>query len=237
MFGCASFQQMPVLTGGSILLATYRSQVWQISHTLRELQVSSPDNVEWEEYKLGYAGFGLALPANWETIEFSRETLDKNFGILGEHNSSFRRLLKIEDFRAMIVAGVQFYAVDLSGLEAGYSFPPSVNVMKIDTGVRMPLATIMKENLREIRLMADKEYPIDSELVRIGNSEAIFIRYIFTYDQGNQQLQVTQMEHYILVNETVLYVLTIAMQLDLAEQHSAIAKKIGESFHLIAMNE
>ena len=198
-----------------------------------EVVVTSTLESGWTLYSMKTSGFALALPPGWERLDLNPSALATGLSIVGERNPKLKELFSSQTLRELAAAGIRFYGFDPSPQSLASGSPTSVNVLKLEIGVSLPLDPLVSLTLEQLKGMADPATPITHRRVTLSNVEAEEIQYRekLTSVTGEQvQLRLMQ---FLMVDGTTEYVVTCATSTQPANDQATVLEKIGKSFRLL----
>jgi hypothetical protein len=187
----------------------------------------------WILYELQTSKFALALPSEWKRLDLSPGGLENSLAVVGELNPNYKGVLSGQTLRNLITSGFRFYALDLSPEALSARFPVSVNVLKLDVGIALPLDSVVSLVLEQLKNTADSTVPITHRRVTLSNIQAEEIKYgakLATLTGAPFIFMVTQ---YVFLNGTIEYVITFGSPREVTENYNPIFEQIAQSFRLL----
>jgi hypothetical protein len=187
----------------------------------------------WMLYELTDEGFAIALPPDWEYLNLSPDGLEDSLGAVNELNPEFNQVFSSDFFVSLVANGLKFYGIDITSDLANYGLPSSVNVLKLDIGIAMPMETYISLNLRQLETIANEDAPLTNQRVQLGDIEAEEIKYQADIADALGQTNTVALTQYLMLNDTFAYVITLSSPVDLAESYEAMFEEISQSFYFI----
>lgn len=187
----------------------------------------------WTFYQAPDAGFAISLPPEWLRIGLSPAALEDVLTIVGEQNPQLQELLTNETLSRLVAGGLVFYALDASLESLSAGFPTTINVLKVDLGLEVPLDFYVSVNLVQVEKIADPEVPITHERVTLTNLEAEEIKYAAEYVNAAGEPVPVMLTQYLALEGGTAYIVTLATPTELADNYSTVFEQIGQSFQLL----
>jgi len=188
---------------------------------------------DWQTITNEAEGFQVEIPAQWEILELSESAIGLGMAIVGENNPQLQALLSNATFRQLLATGMKFYALDLSDSALRYALPANINIIKVEIGGDLPIATLQKLNERQLASLAEADYPVRSEIVTSYGREALLFQYVVAYDLGFSEPQLIAVNQLLLVEEGVQYILTVGVPLAAVDDYLDRVVHIIDSFQLL----
>jgi hypothetical protein len=187
----------------------------------------------WILYEVPAEGFAIALPLEWLYLELSPDGLADALSVVGELNPEVGSLLSSDMIRSLAASGIKFYAMDLSLDALEHGAPPSVNVLKLDIGMVLPLDSLVELALPQLRELAIPGTSVTHQLVSLSNVDAEEIRYTAQLTGVTGQSQSAHLVQYLVLDGSINYTITLAGPSELADDHAPVFKQIAQSFRLL----
>lgn len=187
----------------------------------------------WTFYQVPDAGFAVALPPEWLRIGLSPEAFEDVLVTVGERNLELQEMLTSKTLRRLIAGGIIFYALDISPESLEADFPTTINALKVDLGMEVPLDLYATLNLAQVEQIADPRVPVTHQRVTLTNLEAEEINYAAEYVNAADEPVLVMLTQYLALDGSTAYIITLATPLDLAYDYSAIFEEIGRSIQLL----
>jgi hypothetical protein len=187
----------------------------------------------WVLYELPLDGFSISLPPGWVPVDVSPEGLAAMLEIIGEENPQLEGFLSNQAFNELFAQGLVFYAIDTDPVVLASGSPATLNILKLDTGIELPLDVLTPLTLGQLDEIALPDVPLTSERIDLGGVEADMIRYAAEVADlaGNlQQVGITQL---IVPSAGGLYILSLGAPLELSPDLQGMLDGIGGSFRLV----
>ncbi len=194
--------------------------------------ITSTLETGWTLYRMVDEGFEIALPPGWQTFSLNPETMQDALAIVGEQNPAFKDMFSSEMLLRLAAAGIKFYGMNLQADAMAYDLPPSINILKIDLGMALPLDTYIPATLKQLEAVADPEVPITHRRVTLSGVDAEEFKYGMAMTNLLGKPIKGKVVQYLLVDGTTQYAITLASPNELAEGYAAIFEQIGQSFKL-----
>ena len=178
-------------------------------------------------------GFAIAIPPEWEQLDLSAEGMEDTLALMGERNPEFGKVFSSQYVRGLLASGIKFYGLDLSDESFAHGFPTSVNVIKLDLGLDMPMDLFVDLNLQQIENLANPNYPVTHDRIQIGDLEA---------EEFSYQAQIVDplgnsidmwLNQYLLLDGPVAYVITLGGVPETEQSQAQIFHDIAHSFRLL----
>jgi hypothetical protein len=80
--------------------------------------------------------------------------------------------------------------------------------------------------------VADPQVPITNRRVTLSNAEAEEIKYAVGYVGPNGDIMQVMITHYLVVDGSTAYVITLSTSAKLADEYSTTFEEIGRSFRV-----
>jgi hypothetical protein len=186
----------------------------------------------WIRYEVTAEQFAIALPPEWLQLDLNPEALADLLGIVGEQNPQFDELFSSQMLRALVAAGVKFYAIDLNPDSLVLDLPTTANIIKVDLGLEIPLDVFVNLNLTQIEDLASPDVPVTHRRVMLTNVEAEEFKYVAEITDITGRNITMMFTQYLLLDETVAYVVTLSAPAELADAYISTFEEIGQSFEL-----
>jgi uncharacterized protein YraI len=186
----------------------------------------------WQPVVNQEEGFQLETPTAWTSLTLTEDALSLGSAFIGENNPQLQALFDSPAFQQFFSSSMKFFALDLSPEGLAHLLPPSINVIKLDIGADLPLTTLKQLNERQLSLLAEPGYPLQSEIVTTHGHEAIIFQYIMSYSFGGDATQLTQLTQLLLTDQGVQYILTVGIPLTAVDTYRPTVKHILNSFQL-----
>jgi hypothetical protein len=177
-------------------------------------------------------GFAISLPSEWSQPIVDPEALEAMLAAAGEQNPGLGNMLSSEALQGLVAGGIKFYSQDTSPESAESGIPTSVIILKINTILQLPLDTYVAFALGQIRGVADPQVPITNRRVTLSNAEAEEIKYAVGYVGPNGDIMQVMITHYLVVDGSTAYVITLSTSAKLADEYSTTFEEIGRSFRV-----
>ena len=187
----------------------------------------------WVQYDLPNQGFSVALPPGWTPVDVSAEGLAAMIEMMGEQNPQLGGFLGNQAMADMVAEGMVFYALDTNPAAYALGMPPTINVLKMDTGIALPLDMVVPLTLGQLEGIALPEVPITNERIDLNGVEAELIRYVGDLSSiTGEPLQVgfTQV---VIPFGGRLYVVSISAPVGLGSDYQDLLDQIAGSFQLL----
>jgi predicted secreted protein len=194
--------------------------------------ISSTLENGWTYYQALAEGFAIALPPEWLQIGLSPADLE-SVAIVVDENPELREMLTSETLRNLVAGGLVFYALDASPESLDGGIPATVNVLKVDLGLEVPLDFYISVNLAQVEQIADPDVPIIHERVSLTNLEAEEIKYAAEYVSAAGDPVPVMLTQYLALEGDTAYIITLATPTELADGYSPVFEYIGRSFQLL----
>ena len=194
--------------------------------------ITSTLETGWVLYKVQKEGFAIALPPEWLRVNLDAEAFEDSLAIIGEQNPGLGQLLTSETLRSLAAGGIKFYGLDTSPESLIPGFPTTVNVLKLNLGLALPLDTIVAVNLGQIEAIADPDVPLTNRRVSLSNVEAEEIKYGTEIAMPTGDSILLMITQYLVVDGSIMYVVTLGTPLELTDDYSTTFEEIGKSFRL-----
>jgi hypothetical protein len=187
----------------------------------------------WILYEVTTESFAIALPPTWEQLDLSAAGMEDTLAVMGERNPEFGQFFSSQYLRGLLAAGIKFYGLDMSEESFANGFPTSVNVIKLDLGLDMPLDLFVNVNLQQVESLANPDYPVTHERIQIGDMEA---------EEFSYQAQITDplgdsidmwLNQYLLLDGPVAYVITLGGVPETEQTQAQTFHDIAQSFRLL----
>jgi len=187
----------------------------------------------WVLYELPEEGFSVALPPGWAPVDVGTEGLAAMLETMDEQNLQLPGFLGDEGMADMVADGMVFYALDTDPAASALGMPPTLNVLKMDTGISLPLDMIVPLTLGQLEDIALPGVPITNERVDLDGIEAEVIRYVggFSSTTGDPlQVGFTQL---VVPFGGKLYIVSLSAPVELAADYQDLLDQIAASFQLL----
>jgi hypothetical protein len=187
----------------------------------------------WTLHEVQAEGFAVALPPEWQRLGLNPDALEDAFGVVGERNPQFERMFSSQTVRKLAASGIKFYALDLTPESLSLGMPTSINIVKLDIGLEIPLDTYVPMNLTQIERIANPEIPITHRRVALSNVEAEEFKY------GMELVGLTgtpvsvMLTQYLALEGSTVYNITLATPLELYDTYAPLFEEIGQTFRLL----
>lgn len=195
--------------------------------------ITSTLETGWTLYQMVDEGFEIALPPEWQTISLNPETMQNALAIVGEQNPAFKDMFSSEMLLSLAASGVKLYGMNLQPDAMAYDLPPSINVIKIDLGMALPLDTYIPATLKQLETIADPEVPITHRRVTLSGIEAEEFKYGMAMTNLVGKPIKGKVVQYLLFDGTTQYAITLASPNELAEDYASIFEQIVQSFQIL----
>lgn len=152
---------------------------------------------------------------------------------MGEQNLQLPGFLGDQDVAAMVAEGMVFYALDTDPASFALGMPPTLNVLKMDTGITLPLDMIVPLTLGQLEEIALPGAPIANQRIDLDGIEAEVIRYVGNFSGvGGDPLEVgfTQL---VVPFGGQLYIVSLTAPIDLGSDYQNLLDEIANSFALL----
>jgi hypothetical protein len=186
----------------------------------------------WLRHEVQEEGFAISLPSEWSQPVVDPEALEAMLAAAGEQNPGLGNMLSSEALQGLVAGGIKFYSQDTSPESAESGIPTSVIILKINTILQLPLDTYVAFALGQIRGVADPQVPITNRRVTLSNAEAEEIKYAVGYVGPNGDIMQVMITHYLVVDGSTAYVITLSTSAKLADEYSTTFEEIGRSFRV-----
>jgi hypothetical protein len=187
----------------------------------------------WVQYELPDQGFSVALPPGWTPVDVSAGGLTAMIEMMEEQNPQLGGFLGSEAMADMVAEGMVFYALDSDPATLTLGMPPTINVLKMDTGIALPLDMVVALTLGQLEGIALPEVPITNERVDLNGIEAEVIRYVGDLSSiAGDPLQVGSTQLVIPFGGK-LYVVSLSAPLALGSDYQDLLAQIAASFQLL----
>lgn len=198
-----------------------------------EVVLTSTVESGWVLYQMTTSRFALALPPGWQRLDLSPDGLQTSAAIVGDLNPKFASVVSSQALRQMVASGVKFYAMDVTPQGLAGRFPASVNVMKMDAGVALPLDSLVPAMLSQIQAMADADVPVTHRRLAFNGVQAEEFKYTVTMaiPMGEPVRLVTS--QYMIMDGTMVYAVTLGAPREVSDTYDPVILKIAQSFRLL----
>lgn len=188
---------------------------------------------EWTVYADEENGFVIDIPQSWEVLELTEAALNSGLDIVAESNEQLSGFMGSEQMRQMVESGMKLYAIDLSEAARGFTLPPNVNVLVIDTGVTGSVEFVERMNLAQIEQIADESYALTHSRVEVGSRDGIRFQYMTPYALGFGEPQDTVLQQLLVIDGSTQFIVTIGVPLEIVEEYTAVVERMIGSFQLL----
>lgn len=195
-----------------------------------ETAVSTTANSDMTTYTNEEAGFSIALPADWTTVEASTEAFAQMRGAAGQNNAL--TFLTDEYVQALLESGLQLYALNEATTTLNSDLPVSLKIMRLDAPKTMSLEAYVTDTATQLDAILELTSALQQAPVMLGDDEAIQLRYSMQMqtDAGSKiEVHNTQ---YFLINGSDLYIITLEMGQDLVDDYLAAGETAVETFQV-----
>lgn len=189
--------------------------------------------LDWQTLVDVENGFRVAIPKAWQLLPLSAQTLDVGLEAAGANDPRLESLFGSPTFRQMLAGGMKFYAIDLTDGALEYDLPPNINIVKLDLGADLPMETLQKLNKRQLRTLAEADYPINSQIVTVQGQSALLFQYVLAFDLGLGQPQLTQIHQLLVPEKGDQYIVTVGVPLVVADEYGETVAHMLDSFQLM----
>lgn len=193
---------------------------------------STVDN-GWTLYDLQEGGFAIALPGEWVVIPVTPEGLGDLLARSRERNPAIGNAVSEEAMRTMAAQGILFYALDGSLESLLSDVPASVNVLRVDVGLELPLDIFAGLTLGQLEDLADPDIPVEYQLVRLSNTDAAEFVYTMPIATASGGFSPARLTQYAVLVGTEAYVISLGSTEEVADSYEATFREIGQSFRLL----
>ncbi|MAT98987.1 MAG: hypothetical protein CL608_17725 [Anaerolineaceae bacterium] len=176
------------------------------------------------------AGFSIALPASWTTVEASTEAFTEMRRAVGEDESF--TFLTDEYVQALLESGLQLYALHEETASLTSELPVSLKIIRRDAPTSMSLDEYVTSTATQFESILELTMPIEQSTVMLGGDEAIQLRYAMqTQTAVGTKAEVHNTQYY-LINGSDLYIITLEMGQDLVDDYLVVGETAVETFQL-----
>jgi hypothetical protein len=201
-------------------------------HPTSAAVITSTLENEWILYELPEEEFAIALPPEWLQITMDPEAFENALTIAGEQNPAIGKMLSSETLRALAASGIKFYGLDISPDSYEFGFPTSVNVIKMDLGVKIPLETYIAINVQQIEAIAVPGTPIQHQPSKLSDLDAEVITYeIEQIGITGNPVKVTLIQ-YVALDGRIAYIITLGATTQSIDSYAPTFDEIAQSFRL-----
>ncbi|WP_420643624.1 hypothetical protein [Candidatus Leptofilum sp.] len=176
------------------------------------------------------AGFSISLPDNWATVEPSAAAFAQIGDTVGQADAL--AYLTDEYVQALLASGLELYALNEDAASLNSAVPVSIQIIRRDAPVSLTLAELVNETAVQLEAILDLTSNLQQASMTIDGNEAVQLRYTMqsqTAAGGSADVHNTQ---YYLSNNGNLYIITIEMARELADDYLAGAETAVETFQL-----
>jgi hypothetical protein len=113
------------------------------------------------------------------------------------------------------------------------SFPTTMNVLKMDIGIALPLDILVILSLEQVKNIADSTVPLTHRRVTLSTIEAEEVKYGTKVAISTGEPVLIMLTQYLIVDGTTEYAVTFGTPPELSDKYSPTFEKIGQSFRLL----
>jgi hypothetical protein len=187
----------------------------------------------WVLYQLPKEGFSIALPPGWLPVDVSAEGLVEVLDVLWERNPQLGGVLGGQATNEMVAQGIVFYALDSSPAALELGTPASVNVVKVDIGITLPLDVVVPLTLGPLEELALPGVSITNERIDLEGLEAEMIKYAGELSTTEGDALPVSFTMLLVPVGGTLYVISVSAPADLEEDTEDLLQQIGLGFRLL----
>ncbi len=185
----------------------------------------------WTLYKLLDEGYSIELPADWKRIDLSPQALDSALSSVGEYNPNLKALFSSESLRQQARSGMKLFALDVSTRSLAGSSPVTMNVLKTNLQVDVPVDTYVEILIPSLQ----KTYntTITHKAAKVGELDSQVLSYSLTLKTLTGATTTNKVVQYIALDGKLAYVTSFSSPSSLAGVYASIFDQIGQSFRLL----
>lgn len=181
----------------------------------------------WKFIEVTSEGYGVALPPNWDKIDFDPDRLAAMLKSLNDKNPQFASALSSQS-EQLIALNVKFFAFDLSSEALSSGFVTNVNILRDSLTFNVPLDTYVQLNVQNLQKAPAVSKTLTHKRVTLASGDAELIQYqlTLTTSQGKTTASTTQ---YLMIHSGAGYIITFTTRPDKEKTYAPISQKIAQS--------
>jgi hypothetical protein len=185
------------------------------------------------EYTVVDSGYVISLPDGWTVLDLSAENFDEMLQVVGEQNEGIGSQLSSDFLRGLLAAGMSFYAINMAPeFSDGYT-PANINVLKQELPISLTLDQIVDVNVQQLPALVDVVGDVEVELVDLNGVRAYQLNYVANLNDVYGQAITNRNVQYLMLNDSDLVVLTVALPESVADDQLADLLPFIEAFRFI----
>ncbi len=195
---------------------------------VEETAVSTTVDNDTVAYTDEEAGFSIALPAGWTTVDASIEAFAQMRSEAGQ-NGALSSLT--DDYvQALLDSGLQLYALSEATTALNSDLPVSIKIIRRAAPVTMSLDEYVTDTATQLEDILELTSALEQAPMLLGNDEAIQLRYSMQMPTAVGTKTEVHNTQYYLIHGSDLYIITLEMGQDLVDDYLAAGETAVETF-------
>ncbi len=195
---------------------------------VEETAVSTTVDNDTVAYTDEEAGFSIALPAGWTTVDASIEAFAQMRSEAGQ-NGALSSLT--DDYvQALLDSGLQLYALSEATTALNSDLPVSIKIIRRAAPVTMSLDEYVTDTATQLEDILELTSALEQAPMLLGNDEAIQLRYSMQMPTAVDTKTEVHNTQYYLIHGSDLYIITLEMGQDLVDDYLAAGETAVETF-------
>lgn len=181
----------------------------------------------WKFIEVASDGYGVALPPNWQKVDFDATKLSEMLKTLNDKNPQFASLISSQS-QQLVAANVKFFAFDLSSEALSSGFVTNANILRDSLTFSVPLDTYVQLNVQNLQKSAAVSKNLSHKRVTLASGDAEQVQYQLSLTTSQGKTTASTMQ-YLMIHNGAGYVMTFTTTPDKEKNYSPIFQKIAQS--------